>query len=79
MFNFVILKKILKIWALSTAILHKISNIQTIKERSHDLNSKYLSRYILMENPIITNLFEEYKNYINGINIENTTPSFTTN
>ena len=53
-----------------TATLHQISNIQTIEERFHDLNSKYLRRCVLMENPIITNLFEDYKHYKNGRNVE---------
>jgi hypothetical protein len=40
-----------------TATLHQISKIQTIEERFHDLNSKYLQICLLMENTVIKNFY----------------------
>ena len=43
----------------------KITNVITLKERADELNVKYFINSIIHENPLITDLVADYKNFKN--------------
>jgi hypothetical protein len=45
-----------------------------LEDRMRDLKKRYLAKCINFDNPIITNLIEEYNSYVNGRSIKIKTP-----
>ena len=43
--------------------LHELAGLETLKERSIEQNKKYITKAILKQNPLISELFEEHKDF----------------
>ena len=57
-----------------TMLLEQFSKELKLEDRMRNLKKRYLSKCIEFDNPIITNLINEYNSYANGRSIKIKTP-----